>query len=342
MRFLGSFPPDQHRLRDNNLEPSEGFGGTMSKRKTERLLGLVVCLLSTRRYLTAEQVRAAVPGYPEQDDLFKRMFERDKEDLRELGVPLETGMNHPFDDDPGYRIRQQAYQLPELRLEADEAAVLGLAARVWRRAELGGAGIDAGPDGADEHSPVPQGIEPRLGTPEPAFGALWEAVRDRRPVTFSYRAAGRSDPQRRELEPWGVVNRHGRWYVAGWDRGRNAIRVFRLGRIAGPVKFCGPAGRATVPAGTDVRELVRDWDSAPTQERTALLRVRAGAGVGLRRHAVSVQADESAPGWDLITTRFTDLGWFADYAAWFGPDAVVLDPPDLREAVIRHLKGVLA
>src|SRR5258708_38493145 len=105
----------------------------MSKRKTERLLGLVVCLLSTRRYLTAEQIRAAVPGYPDQDELFKRMFERDKEDLRDLGVPLETGVNHPFDDDPGYRIRQQAYQLPALRLEADEAAVLGLAARGWRR-----------------------------------------------------------------------------------------------------------------------------------------------------------------------------------------------------------------
>jgi len=326
----------------------------MSKRKTERLLGLVVCLLSTRRYLTAEQIRAAVPGYPEQDDLFKRMFERDKEDLRELGVPLETGVNHPFDEDPGYRIRQQAYQLPELRLEADEAAVLGLAARVWRRAELAGAaagallklraaGIDAGTgtDGDDAHSPVPRGIEPRLGASEPAFGPLWEAVRDRRPVTFSYRAAGRSDPQRRELEPWGVVNRHGRWYVAGWDRAREATRVFRLGRIAGPVKFSGPAGRVTVPDGVDVREMVSDWDSAPVQEHTAVLRVRAGAGVGLRRHAVSVRADEETPGWDLVTTRFTDLDWFADYAAWFGQDAIVLDPPDLREAVIRRLKGVL-
>ena len=139
-----------------------------------------------------------------------------------------------------------------------------------------------------------------------------------------------------------MVNRHGRWYVAGWDRGRNATRVFRLGRIAGPVKFCGPAGRVTVPDGVDVRELVRDWDSAPAQEHTALLRVRTGTGVGLRRHAVSVQADDVAEGWDLVTTRFGDLGWFADYAAWFGPDVVVLDPPDLREAVIRHLKGVLA
>jgi proteasome accessory factor B len=320
----------------------------MSKRKTERLLGLVVCLLSTRRYLTADQIRQAVPGYPEQDDLFKRMFERDKEDLRELGVPLETGFNHPFDDDPGYRVRQQAYELPELRLEADEAAVLGLAARVWQRAALEGAAAGAllklraaGIEAGDEH-PAPQSIEPRLGTPEPAFGPLWEAVRDRRPVTFSYRAAGRSEPQRRELEPWGVMNRHGRWYVAGWDRVRNDTRVFRLGRIAGPVKFCGPSGSVTVPDDADVRELVRDWDS-PVREHTALLRVRSGGGVGLRQHAVSVRADETGPpGWDLVTTRFADVGTFADYAAWFGPDVVVLDPPDLRDAVIRRLKGALA
>jgi proteasome accessory factor B len=332
----------------------------MSKRKTERLLGLVVCLLSTRRYLTADQIRAAVPGYPDQDELFKRMFERDKEDLRDLGVPLETGLNHPFDEDPGYRIRQQAYELPELLLEADEAAVLGLAARVWERAKLAGAaagalmklqaaGIDpARFDGADEHAGGPgqagliaAGIEPRLATPEPAFGPLWEAVRDRRPVTFSYRAAGRSDPQRRELEPWGVVNRHGRWYVAGWDRARQDTRVFRLSRIEGPVKFGGPAGRVTVPDGVDVRELVRDGDSAPVQERTALLRVRTGGGVGLRRHAESVQPDAEHPGWDLMSTRFADVSWFADQAASFGPDAVVLDPPDLRDAVIRRLKGAL-
>src|SRR3954468_5057054 len=104
----------------------------MSRRKTERLLNLVVCLLATRRYLTAEQIRQAVPGYPDGSEAFKRMFERDKEELRELGIPLETGSEG--DEETGYRIQRQAYELPEIQLTPDEAAVLGLAARVWQRA----------------------------------------------------------------------------------------------------------------------------------------------------------------------------------------------------------------
>src|SRR5215471_619166 len=318
----------------------------MSKRKTERLLGLVVCLLSTRRYLTADQVRQAVPGYPEQDDLFKRMFERDKEDLRDLGVPLETGLNHPFDDDPGYRIRQQAYELPELRLEADEAAVLGLAARVWQRAELAGAAAGAllklraaGMEAGGE-LPAPQDIEPRLGTPEPAFGPLWEAVRDRRPVTFSYRAAGRSEPQRRRLEPWGVVNRHGRWYVAGHDQARDAVRVFRLSRIEGRIEFSGPRGAVSVPDGTDVRELVAEWDSHPAERQAAVLRIRSGTGLGLRRRAISEQP--GGDGWDQVEVPFSDSAWFAEHVASFGADVVVSEPADLRDAVITRLKGALA
>jgi proteasome accessory factor B len=317
----------------------------MSKRKTERLLGLVVCLLATRRYLTAEQIREAVPGYPEGEDQFKRMFERDKEDLRDLGVPLETGLNHPFDDEIGYRILQQAYELPELRLEADEAAVLGLAARVWRRAELAGAAAGAllklRAAGVDDPQDQPRhGIEPRLATAEPTFGPLWEAVRDRRPVTFAYLAAGRSEPQRRDLEPWGVVNRKGRWYVAGWDRGREATRVFRLSRIVGAVKFAGQPGTVTVPPGADVRELVRDWDSVPSREQTATLRVRRGAGIGLRRHAKGEQPVDDE--WDEVTTTYSEGGWFPEYVAWFGSDVIVIDPPDLREAVIARLKGALA
>src|SRR5215472_9251324 len=316
----------------------------MSRRKTERLLSLVVCLLSARRYLTATQIRAAVPGYPESFDAFKRMFERDKDELRELGIPLETGVNAASDEEYGYRISRQAYELPDIRLEPDEVAVLGLAARVWRRAELAGAAEGAllklRAAGIDAEDLTQPGIEPRVQTPEAAFGPLWEAVRDRRPVSFGYRAAGRSTAQRRSLEPWGVVNRRGRWYVVGQDTDRGAERVFRLSRIDGPVTFTAPAGTVVVPPGTDVRAAVRDWDAETPVPRTCLLRIRSGAGYGLRRHAISVGPDQ-VPGWDLAELTFTDSGWWSEQLASFGPDVVVLEPSDLRDAVIGRLKGVL-
>lgn len=315
----------------------------MSRRKTERLLSLVVCLLSSQRYLTATQIRAAVPGYPESFDAFKRMFERDKEELRELGIPLDVGSNAPYDDELGYRIPRQAYMLPDIRLEPDEAAILALAARVWRRAELAGAAAGAllklRAAGVDAEETGQPGIEPRL-TGEAAFGPLWEAVRDRRPVTFTYRAAGRSEPQRRHLDPWGVVNRHGRWYVAGHDQSRDAVRVFRLSRIEGPVEFSGPRGAVSVPDGTDVRELVRAWDADPAERQTAVLRVRAGTCYGLRRQATREQPDPG--GWDLVGVPFSDVGWFAEHVASFGADVVVTEPADLRDAVMSRLKGALA
>jgi proteasome accessory factor B len=315
----------------------------MSKQKTERLLSLVVCLLSARRYLTAGQIRAAVPGYPETFDAFKRMFERDKDELRELGIPLETGTNAGSEDEIGYRISRQAYELPEIRLEPDEAAVLGLAARVWRQAELAGAAagglLKLRAAGIEAEETTQPGIEPRLQTGDAAFGPLWQAVRDRRPVSFGYQAAGRSTPQSRNLEPWGVVNRHGRWYVAGFDRDRAQERVFRLSRIDGPVTFTGPPGSVTVPPGTDVRNLVQAWDGAPPSVRTAILRIRQDTGYGLRRRASSDRPDKD--GWDLVEVSFADDGWYADYIASFGSDVVVIEPVDLREAVIGRLKGAL-
>jgi proteasome accessory factor B len=129
--------------------------------------------------------------------------------------------------------------------------------------------------------------------------------------------------------------------VAGHDRARNAPRVFRLSRITGPVKMAGPAGSVTVPPDADVRELVKSWDVSPARDHVAVLKVRTGAGLGLRRWASEVTPDETE-GWDRVTVSFADVPWYADHLASFGPDVMVLEPPDLREAVIRRLKGVLA
>jgi predicted DNA-binding transcriptional regulator YafY len=170
-----------------------------------------------------------------------------------------------------------------------------------------------------------------------------------------------------------VVNRHGRWYVAGYDADRDAARVFRLSRIEGDVRFSGPAGSVIVPEGTDVRETVREWDThPPAAQRTAIIRVRQGAGHGLRRHATPVPDDTPVPedtpvledtgalagagapedtgvpghpgpgGWDTISVPFSDVSWFAEHLASFGTDVVALEPADLREAVITQLKGALA
>ncbi|MEU4593796.1 proteasome accessory factor B, partial [Micromonospora aurantiaca] len=104
----------------------------MSRTRTERLVNLVICLLSTRRFLTAAQIAATVPGYEHDPDdakdheAFQRKFERDKAELRELGVPLETGTASVFDAEPGYRIAPRAYALPDIPLEPDEAAAVGI------------------------------------------------------------------------------------------------------------------------------------------------------------------------------------------------------------------------
>jgi proteasome accessory factor B len=148
------------------------------------------------------------------------------------------------------------------------------------------------------------------------------------------------EPQRRRLEPWGVVNRHGRWYVAGHDQARDAVRVFRLSRIEGQVGFSGPRGAVKVPDGIDLRELVAEWDSHPAEQQAAALKIRAGTGFGLRRRATREQP--GSDGWDLVEVPFSDAAWFAEHIASFGADVLVTGPADLRDAVITRLKGALA
>jgi predicted DNA-binding transcriptional regulator YafY len=315
----------------------------VSRRKTERLLNLVICLLATRRPLTAEQIRQAVPGYDrDSDEAFQRMFERDKNELRELGIPIRV--ERDWEGELGYRIERQAYELPEIKLEPDEAAVLGLAAQVWQRAALAGAAsgallkLRAAGVETDEASARP--FELRVDTPDPAFPALWEAVRDRRVVRFDYRAAGRGEVLTRTVEPWGVVSRRGRWYLVGHDRDRGAPRVFRLSRIAGEVRPVGRPGQVTVPEDVDIRAMVDYQDKRLATPRTATVRVRQGTCQGLRHRATATRP--GADGWDELEVTFHDPDRLGAWIASLGADVRVLDPPDLRDAVIRRLKGALA
>ncbi|MFI6601037.1 helix-turn-helix transcriptional regulator [Nonomuraea sp. NPDC050536] len=313
----------------------------MSRRKTERLLNLVICLLATRRPLSAEQIRQAVPGYDRDgDEAFQRMFERDKNELREIGIPIDV-VRDPWEDEPGYRIERQSYELPEITLEADEAAVLGLAAQVWQRASLAeaasGALLKLRAGGIETHQDV-GALELRVDTRDPAFPSLWEAVRDRRVVRFDYRSAGSENVRTRTVEPWGVVSRRGRWYLAGFDRDRQAPRAFRVSRITGEVATLGRPGLVEVPAGVDLRGMTAFPDE-PMEERAATIRVRQGTCEGLRQLARSVTQGQD--GWDEAELVFSDPERLAGWMASLGADVQVVSPPDAREAVIRRLKGAL-
>ena len=313
----------------------------MAAKKTERLLNLVICLLATRRFLTVQQIREAVPGYDaDNEEAFRRMFERDKEELRELGVPLETGSNSTWDDEVGYRIARRDYQLPEITLEPDEAAALGLAARLWQSAPLAGAtgsallklraaGVET-PSGAGA-------LDPRIGATEPAFEACLAGVRDGRVLRFAYRTAGRPGDEQREVEPWGVVSWRGRWYLVGHDRVREATRIFRLSRIVGSVSLTGSPGSVVRPEGLDLRAMVRRL-AEDTGSTTATVRIRTGTCWELRREATAVRPD--AEGWEVVEIGYGDARRFADRVTGYGADAVVLAPPEAREAVVRRLTAL--
>jgi predicted DNA-binding transcriptional regulator YafY len=315
-----------------------------SQAKSERLMNLVICLLVSRGYVPKTKIRHVVGGYGEQsDEAFERMFERDKEELRELGIPIETGSNDPAgDDEPGYSIRRQEFELPEIRLEPDEAAVLGLAARVWQHASLAEATsravlkLRAG--GVETDTRPLAAVEPRLAAEEPAFWPLWEAVRDRQPVTFEHRRGAGADPTRRRLQPWSVLSWHGRWYVVGYDVDRAAPRLFRLSRIVGDVTSAGRPGSYQVPSPAEIRDAA-GLLTPPQETGVARIRLRRGSGFGLRRRAAD--SKPLADDWDVIAVPYGDAGDLAAEVAGYGADAVVLEPDELRSRVVEHLRAVV-
>jgi proteasome accessory factor B len=320
----------------------------VSRTRTERLVNLVICLLSTRRFLTAAQIAATVPGYehdPEdarEHEAFQRKFERDKAELRELGVPLETGTPSVFDTEPGYRIAHREYALPDIPLEPDEAAAVGIAARLWRHAglsaaassglaKLRAAGIDVDPQAT-------LGMEPVV-TVDPAFSPLAAAARDRRAVTFEYRVPDEDAAIGRRLHPWGVVCWRGRWYVVGHDLDRDATRCFRLSRIVGPVRTIGQPGAYAPPPGVDLISHVARWSGPTERAGRATVLVRPGRAAGLRRWA---RESSSGPDGDRLVLPYADTESLASALVGYGPDVRVLDPPEVREVVIQRLKEIAA
>lgn len=311
----------------------------MSKRKTERLFNLTVALLTTRNYITKNQIRGLVEGYDQDNTVaFERQFERDKDELREMGIPIITGHSDAWGEgDLGYRIARSDFELPEVAFSASELAVLGVAATAWRQRvaseRTAGALMKLRAAGVEPDEERLGMLAPQIGASESAFEPLWEALVSRQEVCFDYRG------ESRRVQPWLLVNRHGSWYLVGQDLGRQEARRFKLARFESQPRPSGPKNAFAVPASEVIREHALGLRPAePT--RTARIALLPGLAPELRRRGRPT-GDSYGESEVFEVSYATDDQLVAEACA-AGAAAVLLEPATLRDAVIARLQAVIA
>ncbi|WP_341769457.1 helix-turn-helix transcriptional regulator [Actinomyces bowdenii] len=332
-----------------------------SRSAEERLVSLLLTLRSTRRGMSAEELLGAVPGYAADNaESARRKFERDKETLRELGIVLTTLGEQ---DEPRYRISEEDYVLPELRLDASQAAALDLAASAWRHGSLPATarraliklravaeeppgpadGSRAEQPGRAPSPPAPLGVRELSAdlSGEQIPEALIAAVDERRLISFRYLSAHSGTSSVRTVEPHHLRMSQGAWYLDAVETATGQERTFNLARLSGPIAVQGPPGA-----------FVRGPRRAPSSQR-ALLAVLPGRALGLRLVGRQVDAGTavagidapplSAPeGRDLIAVDYEECLSFAGTLASMGEAVLVLAPAQLRSSVVDHLRAAAA
>ena len=314
----------------------------------DRLFHLILALMATNQGLTKDQILTTVRGYREDTEAgmaresIERRFERDKDSLRELGIPLEAVI--PPEEDGNnkstlYRIPKGDYDLPEdVVFSSRDVALLNLAAAVWREGSLSRDAKTAQIKLASLGALVDEtllGFAPILSTREPALATLREAIDKSIQVSFSYLKPGDTAAAPRTISPWALVNHEGRWHVMGHDSQSDQERTFLLRRIVSTVTALATTPATQGPAGIAERALAELQELY--EKNTATLQVKPGtdAASALRARA----GTESRDG--LLIAHFTDAAVFANELTSWGSDVVVLDPPELRNQVIANLEALV-
>jgi proteasome accessory factor B len=311
--------------------------------RLERLVNLVAALIDTSRPLPREEIRQRIDGYSDDPDAFRRNFERDKELLRQMGLPLIT---EPLDagrpDEMGYRIPREAYELPDPGLDEHELAALRLASGAvqvdgaWGRdatvralRKLAGAATGDSQSGILEDEAAASRLADLPGGE--AVAAAFGAIAERRQLRFSYKG------QPRLVDPWRLSFRRGRWYLAALDHGRGEERLFRLDRIEGAVVPIGPAGAFARPSGGDAAPPPA-WRLGDDDEIAAELLVDAEqarwAVEALGEDAVVARHPDGAV---VFEVGVTNVAAFRSFVLEFLDHAEVLGPDRLRHDMISWL-----
>ncbi|MCX5045828.1 WYL domain-containing protein [Aldersonia sp. NBC_00410] len=321
----------------------------MAISKVERLMNLVIALLSTEQYLSAERIKSNVMGYEgsASDEAFSRMFERDKNELRDLGIPLQTGPSPGSTTPDGYRINRDAYELPEIDLTDAESAAVAVAVQLWESPELTSAAQSAvlklraaGVQVDREPAAIVSTVAAPSRGSEPALGKLLTAIEQGRAVRFEHRSSATDPFVQRDVEPWGIVTRNGRWYLVGFDRDRQAERTFRLSRIGDDVAAYGPADTVSKPVDLDLQAVVDRIAGAPAATGTATVWVAHGHAYDVRRlgTVVGTRRVGERDG-DLVELVVRSRDWIGRMIAGHGADVLVVEPDELRTDVLARLRA---
>lgn len=315
-------------------------------RRIERLINLIAALLEARRPLTAEEIRHSIAGYDQRSlEAFRRAFERDKEALRAMGVPLERRKTDAFADQAdGYIIPKERYYLPELDLAADELTALTLASetilgRGEQDAEAGLLKLTLGRDPPGWSGPkVPTGTD--VAVEDPVLGEIYGALVEKRPIEFAYEDAhGR--PSTRRLETWGLVHRGGHWYAVGADADAGARRTFKLSRIRSRVRVV--PGSYEIPESFDPAEAIgtEAWEFGSDDLRTVTVRFDESSRWWAEQNLTELQRRDGPSGAldvDVPTGNVAALlGWVL---GWDGAVSIV-SPESVRNQLLEHLAPYL-
>lgn len=318
--------------------------------QAERLINLALFLAGARSPVTAAACRASVEGYSagQDDAAFGRMFERDKELLRTAGLVLEVVTT---EETEAYRMAGTAFA-PRLELTASEVATLAAAGAAMltdpsfplaEDLRYALAKVSPGLEGpapaasgalADE-SPAAQGE---------AAALLTNAIAARKRVGFAYVSrAGHGGG--RQVEPYGLFLREGRWYLVGRDVARDQVRTYTVGRMS------GLAVNKVRPKTPDF-ERPADFDTAayvvlPFQYGPACMEaiVHFDPDAAWRAERLIAGQGELMPlpdgsiDWHVgVTDPDRLLRWIAEN----GPGAAPVSPPELRERLAEGLRKVVA
>jgi proteasome accessory factor B len=305
--------------------------------KLERLLNLTALLLAARLPVTAEEIQRQL-DYPEDRAAFRRAFERDKEELRSMGIPLRVepvpGRVPAID---GYRIPPDEYALRDPGLTTDELAALHLAASAVQveglsptpgLLKLGGL---VGPPDQD-------GVGVRVATlpADPNLSALFGAVSARTPVELRYR-----DKERR-IDPYRLEFQRGRWYLSGLDHTHGEERNFRLDRIEGDVAVLDEPAFPLPPPSSSPGMARGAWELGGDAVLTARVRIDAAQARWAVQHVgpdhVVAEDDDGSV---VVELPVTNRSAFRSFVLGFLDHAEVLEPPELRAEIVAWLEQMV-